>query len=177
MRFSLLFGLLALSAQLAAAQAPARPATVKTKTKTAGLPSAKSKSGTALATTRSGAPAEAGPTPSLDDERVAARANALTDNMRAALALTPQQTEKVRTINTTGVRNVEQARLRYRTNPRKLQAYIEDVGSSRLSALKDVLTPAQFNKYQRKREEKMGLPSAPATTGTAVPGLPGGAVE
>lgn len=172
MRFSLLFGLLALSAQLAAAQTSARPATVKTKTKTAGLPSAKSKSAGAAA---SPSVAEADEAPA--DDRVAARANALTDNMREALALTSPQTEKVRAINTRSVRNVEQARLRYRTDPRKLQAYIEDVGSSRLSALKDVLTPAQFAKYQRKREEKMGIPSTPAATGNAVPGLPGSATE
>lgn len=173
MKFPLLFSWLALSAQLAAAQAPARPATSKTKIKLAGPPASKARSGGAVALARpAAAPPEADAAP--DTERIAARADALTDNMRAALALTPQQTEKVRAINTTSVRNVERARLRYRTDPRKLQGYIETVGVSRLEALKDVLNPAQFDKYQRKREEKMGVPSAPANTGTPPPGLPGG---
>lgn len=175
MKLPLLLPLLALGAQLAAAQAPAQPAVVKAKIKTTGQAAAKAK--TSGAVTLAGAavsPDAATPTPPADAERVAARANALTDNMRGALALTPQQTEKIRVINLNSVRSVEQARLRYRTDPRKLQATIGSVGVSRLEALKDVLNPAQFDKYQRKREEKMGIPSAPANTGTPVPGLPGG---
>ena len=171
MKFSLLLPLLTLGAHLAAAQAPVRPATVKTKTKISG-PAAGAKTKT------SGAVALAEPTPpettaAPGPDQVTARANALTDNMRSALALSPAQAEKVRGINTTSVRNVERARLRYRAEPRKLQGYIQDIGDARLAALKDVLTPAQFDKYQRKREEKMGIPSAPANTGTPVPGLPG----
>ena len=172
MKIFLFLAPLALSAPLAMAQAPAHSATVKTKVKAAGLPSTKTKTSGAVAMAEPATTTEADATP--DVARIAARANALTENMRTALNLTPQQTEKVRTINTTGVRNVEQARLRYRTDPRKLQGYIETVGTSRLEALKEVLNPAQFDKYQRKREEKMGVPSAPANTGTPVPGLPGG---
>lgn len=172
MKLPLLLPLLALGAHLAAAQAPARPAAVKAKIKTTGQPAAKAKTSGAVAL--AGAAPDATPTPPADAERVAARANALTDNMRVALALTPQQTEKIRVINLNSVRSVEQARLRYRTDPRKLQATIASVGVSRLEALKDVLNPAQFDKYQRKREEKMGIPSAPANTGTPVPGLPDG---
>ena len=170
MKFSLLLPLLTLGAHLATAQAPARPATVKTKTKTAG-PAASTKTKT------SGAVALAQPTQAEtaapNSDQVAARANVLTDNMRTALALTPAQTEKVRVINTTSVRSVERARLRFRTDPRKLQDYIQDIGNARLAGIKEVLTPAQFDKYQRKREEKMGIPSAPANTGTPPPGLPG----
>lgn len=173
MKFFLFLAPLALSAQLSVAQTRAHSATVKTKVKTTGLPSTKSKTSGAVALASSAtAPPEADDAP--DAARIASRANALTENMRTALNLTPQQTAKVRLINTTGVRNVEQARLRYRTDPRKLQGYIESVGTSRLEALKEVLNAAQFDKYQRKREEKMGVPSAPANTGTPVPGLPGG---
>jgi hypothetical protein len=106
MKFSLFLPLLTLGAHLAAAQAPARPSTVKVKTKPAGsAPSVKAKTSAPVALA----------TP--DSDQVASRANALTDNMRTALALTPAQTEKVRVINTTSVRNVERARLRYRTDP------------------------------------------------------------
>ena len=165
----LLLSGLTLSGQLAAAQTPV---TTRPKAPAAGQPTGKTKNSRAVALVPP--PAAATPDAPADAARIAARANALTENMRAALALTPQQTEKVRVINTTGVRNVEQARLRYRTDPRKLQDYIESVGAARLEALKDVLNPAQFDKYQRKREEKMGVPSAPAATGTPAPGLPGG---
>ena len=171
MKLSLLLPLLTLSAHLAAAQTPARSTTAKAKVKPAGRPSVKAKRSTPIALASPGTAAEPDATP--DEARIAARANALTENMRAALALTPQQAEKVSVINTTGVRGVEQARLRYRAEPRKLQSIIENIGSTRLDALKDVLSPAQFDKYQRKREEKMGVPSAPANTGNPVPGLPG----
>lgn len=165
MKYLLLLSALALSAQVATAQS----ATVKTKTKGAGQPSAKTKTSGVVALAEPAA--AAGPASAADDSRTTARANALTENMRTALNLTPAQTEKVREINTTSVRNVEQGRLRYRTEPAKLKAYVEGVSVTRLQAIKDVLSPAQFDKYQRKREEKMGLPSAPAATGNAAPGL------
>lgn len=170
MKLPLLLSCLTLAAQLAAAQAPARPATVKTKVKTAGQSSVKAKSSPTVALATPAAPADTDATP--DEARIATRANALTENMRTALALTPQQTEKVSVINTTGVRNIEQARVRLRADPRKLQSFIETIGNTRLDALKDVLTPAQFDKYQRKREEKMGIPNVQGNTGNPVPGLP-----
>jgi hypothetical protein len=117
-------------------------------------------------------PAAATPTPALDEAKIEARAKALTDNMRQALALNPAQLEKVNKINVTSVRNVETARLRYRTDLRKLNGVVEDIGQSRLAALKDVLSPDQFARYQRKREEKMGVPNTSAAQGNPVPGLP-----
>ncbi|MFD1875214.1 hypothetical protein [Hymenobacter bucti] len=99
------------------------------------------------------------------------RANALTANMTPALGLTPAQVEKVRAINTNSVRNVEAARQRFRQDPGKLRGYIEDIGLARLEQLKDVLTPAQFTRYQRKREEKMGIPTSQGAQGTPPPGL------
>lgn len=115
-------------------------------------------------------PTAPAPTPPAD--KVEARAKALTDNMRQALALNPAQTAKVSQINLTSVRNVETARLQYRTDLRKLNGIIADIGQSRLAALKDVLSAEQFARYQRKREEKMGIPNTSAAQGNAVPGLP-----
>ena len=155
------------SALLALAAAPfvraQAPATVKTKVKQAGPPSAKAKT-TAAPTPSAAAPSE---------EMIDAKANALTANMQENLGLTPPQVEKVRAINRRGVEQVETARAQYRTDPRKLSGIIESAGRARLDFLKDVLTPAQFNKYQRKREEKMGIPSAQGARGNPVPGMNG----
>ena len=101
-----------------------------------------------------------------------ARVEALTTSMAQALSLTPAQIEKVRAINTTSVRNVETARQRYGQEPAKLRGYIDDVSLARLDRLKDVLTPAQFARYQQKREEKMGIPTIRGNQGTPPPGLP-----
>lgn len=146
----------------------AQSTTVKAKTKTA--------AGTTKAkTTVAAAPAPAPrPAPTPPAEKVEARANALTDNMQKALGLNPQQVEKVRQINLNSVRAVETARLQYRQDVRKMAAIIDDVGQSRLASLKDVLSPQQFDRYQRKREEKMGVPSSQGIQGNPAPGLPGG---
>ncbi len=106
-------------------------------------------------------------------DAAAARVEALTTSMSQALRLTPAQTERVRAINTTAVRNVEAARRRYRDEPQKLRSYVESVGLARLERLKDVLTPAQFARFQQKREEKMGIPKMGSNQGNPVPGLPG----
>ena len=167
MKLLLLSSLLALAtAPAVLAQAPSA-ATVKTKVKPAGQPSVKTKT-----TPAAPAPADAaGPSDAVID----AKANALTANMQKNLGLSPPQTEKVRVINRRAVDNVETARGRYRTDPRKLAGIIESISSSRLSAIKDVLTPSQFDKYQRKREEKMGVPNVQGVQGTPPPGLGGGA--
>ena len=154
---------------LAVAAAPAvqaqAPAPAKPKAKPAGLLSAKTPS--ALAP--EAASAAAGPSDAVID----AKTNALTTNMQKNLGLTPPQTEKVRAINRRGVEGVESARLRYRTDPRKLAGVVESISRSRLEHLKDVLLPAQFEKYQRKREEKMGVPNVQGVQGTPPPGLGG----
>jgi hypothetical protein len=144
------------------------PATVKTKVKPAGQASVKTKAKPAAAA------AEPADLPTAPAAVVDPKANALTANMQQNLGLSPQQTEKVRVINRRAVENVETARLRYKTDPRKLAGIIESVSSSRLSAIKDVLTPTQFAKYQRKREEKMGVPNVQGVQGTPPPGLGGG---
>lgn len=162
MKKSLLAALLFTPAALYAQTAP-----VKTKTKT-------EVAGTTVKTKeKPAAPAaKPAPVPTPSAEKVEAKAAALTDNMRQALNLTPAQTEKVRQINLTSVRNVETARLQYRSDVRKLNAVVDDIGQSRLAMLKDALAPDQFAKYQRKREEKMGVPNATGRQGNAAPGLP-----
>ncbi|MGI4821284.1 MAG: hypothetical protein ACRYFV_08745 [Janthinobacterium lividum] len=111
-------------------------------------------------------------TPTPAPASTAARVEALTTSMAQALSLTPAQIEKVRAINTTAVRNVETARQRYGQEPAKLRSYIDDVSLARLDRLKDVLTSAQFARYQQKREEKMGIPTVRGNQGTPPPGLP-----
>ncbi len=113
------------------------------------------------------------PAPELNEEKIAERATALTANMQKALGLNPQQMAKVGQINLLGVRNVETARQTYRQDVRKMASVIDDIGQSRLAQLKDVLSPAQFDRYQRKREEKMGVPSSQGVQGNPAPGLPG----
>lgn len=122
----------------------------------------------AAATARPAAPAA----PILNEQQIATRANALTDNMQKALGLNPQQVEKVRQINLVSVRGVESARQKYARNVRKMAGVVDDIGQSRLEMLKETLTAAQFDKYQRKREEKMGVPSSQGVQGNAAPGLP-----
>ncbi|MBF9236572.1 hypothetical protein I2I05_04105 [Hymenobacter sp. BT683] len=167
MKSLMLLSLLALAtAPAVLAQAPTAANTVKTKVKPAGQPSVKTKT-----TQVAEAPAVAGPSDAVIDTK----ANALTVNMQKNLGLNPQQTEKVRVINRRAIDNVETARLRYRTDPRKLAGVVESISSSRLSAIKEVLTSAQFDKYQRKREEKMGVPNVQGVQGNPAPGLGGGA--
>ncbi|KUG08687.1 hypothetical protein [Solirubrum puertoriconensis] len=121
--------------------------------------------------------AQAAPAPKLDDAKIEAQANGLTQSLKQALALSPQQEEKVRQINLRSVRQVEEARVRHRADLRKLNGIIEDIGQSRMAALKDVLTVAQFDKYQKAREKKMGIPNTQGNQGNAVPGLPPGRGE
>jgi hypothetical protein len=165
MKILLLASLLALASapSVLAQQAPGA-ATVKTKVKPAGQASVKTK-------TTPAPPTEAFEAPS--DAIIDAKANGLTTNMQQNLGLSPQQVEKVRAINRRAVEMVETARARYRTEPRKVANVVETAGRSRLELLKDVLTPAQFAKYQRKREEKMGIPNGQGPVGNAAPGLRG----
>jgi Spy/CpxP family protein refolding chaperone len=169
MKILLLSSLLAVAgAPTVLAQAPAR-AVVKTKAKPAGQAGVKTKTRIPAVPAAPEAPA-----PLADPAVVDAKSNALTTNMQQNLGLTPQQTEKVRAINRRSIDAVESAHLRYKADPRKLAGVVESVSSSRLSAIKDVLTPQQFAKYQRKREEKMGVPNVQGVQGTPPPGLGSG---
>ncbi|MBC6609907.1 hypothetical protein H8B15_03170 [Hymenobacter sp. BT507] len=119
---------------------------------------------------RTATPAAAAATPALNETQLTERATTLTANMQKGLGLNPQQVEKVQKINLTSMRAVETARAQYRRDLRKMAGIVEDVSQSRLAALKEVLSPTQFDRYQRKREEKMGVPSGSAAQGNPAPG-------
>ncbi|GAA4382856.1 hypothetical protein [Hymenobacter koreensis] len=165
MKRTLLAGLLLVGAPAAWAQT----ATVKTKTKS-------ETDGTSVKTkTAAPAPAAAqrAPAPKLTDEQITAKARELTLNLKQGLSLSPQQEVKVQEINERSIRQVETARVQYRSDLRKLNLTVDDIGQARLSALKDALTPAQFARYQQQREKKMGIPNVQGVQGNAVPGLRG----
>ncbi|MDX5346944.1 MAG: hypothetical protein LPJ89_02760 [Hymenobacteraceae bacterium] len=109
------------------------------------------------------------------EARMQERANQMTNGMARHLGLSGAQIAKVREINLMSVRQVEEARAKYKNDLKSFQYQMELISDSRLSRIKDVLTPQQFDMYQRKREEKMGLPqpqnsAAPAGGGIQVPG-------
>ncbi|CAN5919330.1 hypothetical protein BH24BAC1_BH24BAC1_08190 [soil metagenome] len=100
------------------------------------------------------APGAATPAPqTLED-----RSEAITASMVKNLRLNPAQAGKVRQINLNSMQMVEALRQQYKTDPNRLDQEVKTISSSRLSQLKDVLTPAQFSAYQQRREAKMGLP-------------------
>ena len=86
------------------------------------------------------------------------KGRALTENMNKNLQFTPKQYEEVLKINQRSISQAEYAKVRYIRNLKKMNNEIQNIGSSRLSLLKDVLTEQQFQKYNQKRAEKMGLP-------------------
>jgi hypothetical protein len=87
------------------------------------------------------------------------KGRALTQNMDKNLHFTPQQYEDVLKINQRSISQAEYAKVRYIKRLKKMNAEIQNIGASRLSLLKDVLSLQQFEAYNRKREEKMGMPS------------------
>ena len=86
------------------------------------------------------------------------KGRALTENMNKNLQFSPKQYEEVLKINQRSISQVEYAKVHYIKNLRKMNNEIQNIGASRMSLLKDVLTPQQFQKYNQKREEKMGIP-------------------
>ena len=68
---------------------------------------------------------------------------------------------------------MEAAKVKHQKNPRAMVAEADRISESRLARIKDVLSADQFNKYQRKREQEMGI-STPANSsqpsGIQVPG-------
>ena len=159
---------------LTAASAPATlaqsTATVKTKVKPNDAPNVKTKTEVVVPDAEAAAEARQ----EAFDAKIAEKANALTANMQQNLGLRGPQLDRVREINLRGVEGVERARRQHLRDPRKMASVIDDISATRMSLLKDVLTPQQFDKYQRKREEKMGIPNAQGNQGTLPPGLGGG---
>ena len=105
------------------------------------------------------------PTPQAKRITPEQRAEHITTSMVKNLGLNSAQTAKVRQINLQSVNQMEEARIKHQKNPRAMVDQADLISQSRLSRLKDVLSPDQFNKYQRKREQEMGItqPASPNT--------------
>ncbi|SFH03811.1 hypothetical protein [Pontibacter chinhatensis] len=86
------------------------------------------------------------------------RAEAITAGFTKNLRLSPQQSQKVYAINLSSLKSAEEAQKKYKNNPKKLVTQMDMISQTRLSQLKDILTPQQFQQYQQRREEKMGVP-------------------
>ncbi|MBD1395593.1 hypothetical protein H9Q13_00310 [Pontibacter sp. JH31] len=86
------------------------------------------------------------------------RADEITAGMVKNLRLVPQQVAKLKEVNRNSMRQAEEARSRYKSDPRKLAEQMDIISQTRLSLIKDILTEQQFAQYQSRREEKMGVP-------------------
>lgn len=86
------------------------------------------------------------------------RAAAITNSMVKHLRLTPDQAQKVAQVNLSSMQMAEEAKVKYKKNPKKLATQMDIISETRLSLIKDILTPFQFSQYQQRREEKMGVP-------------------
>ena len=86
------------------------------------------------------------------------RADEITAGMVKHLRLTPEQAKKLKTINLSSMQSAEKARLKYKADPRQAAQQMDIISQTRLSQIKDLLTPQQFAQYQQRREEKMGVP-------------------
>jgi Spy/CpxP family protein refolding chaperone len=86
------------------------------------------------------------------------RADEITAGMVKNLRLVPDQAKKLQAVNRTNMRHAEEARTKYKSDPRKLAEQMDIISQTRLSQIKDILTEQQFAQYQSRREEKMGVP-------------------
>ncbi|WP_242928715.1 hypothetical protein [Pontibacter vulgaris] len=86
------------------------------------------------------------------------RAEAITASMAKNLRLTPDQVKKVQAINLESMRNAEKVQKKYKADPKQVVQQMDIISQTRLSRIKDVLTQPQFEQYQQRREEKMGVP-------------------
>lgn len=89
---------------------------------------------------------------------LAQRAQAITTSMVKSLHLNAAQAQKLQAVNLASLQSAETAKEKYKNDPRQAVAYIEMISQGRLSKIKDILTPEQFQQYQQRREEKMGVP-------------------
>ena len=132
-----------------------------TKTKTKTKTTTPAKTAVKKPVTRKGAdklPQETPEQKSAREKMAIEKGRALTQNMDKNLQFSPEQFEAVLKINQQSIAQAELAKFQYLKKMKKMNAEIQNIGASRLSLLKDVLTPQQFQKYNQKREEKMGLP-------------------
>ena len=98
------------------------------------------------------APAQSAP------KAVEQRAADITSGMAKHLRLTPEQAKQVGEINLNSMKQADKVLKQYKNDPKKAAAEMDVISQSRLSLIKDVLTPQQFAQYQQRREEKMGVP-------------------
>jgi Spy/CpxP family protein refolding chaperone len=87
------------------------------------------------------------------------RADEITAGMAKNLRLSPDQTAKLKHINLTSMQQAEDAKVKYKEDPRMIVKQMDIISQTRLSQIKDILTPFQFQQYQDRREEKMGVPN------------------
>lgn len=93
------------------------------------------------------------------------RAQAMTLSMTQHLKLSGAQAAKVREINLTSIQMMEQSRNELKNDPRQLQVTMERISATRLTALKEVLTPTQFTQFNAHRERKMGVSTGAGPSG------------
>jgi len=92
------------------------------------------------------------------EKTVEQRAQEVTASMAKHLRLTPEQVKKVGAINLSNMQHLQDAITKYKKDSGKLAAQVDIINQTRLSQIKDVLTPHQFDMYQQRREEKLGVP-------------------
>ncbi|WP_162425877.1 hypothetical protein [Pontibacter pudoricolor] len=103
------------------------------------------------------APAQSAP------KTVEQRAADITAGMARNLRLTPEQTKKVAEINLVSMKEADKVFKKHKNDPKKVASEMEIITETRLSRIKDILTPLQFSQYQQRREEKMGVPKEAQT--------------
>ncbi|RAU81762.1 hypothetical protein [Pontibacter arcticus] len=86
------------------------------------------------------------------------RAEEITNGMSRNLRLNAEQTKKLYVINLESMKQAEKAKVKHKNDPRKTVQQMDIISQTRLSQVKDILSPAQFQQYQERREEKMGVP-------------------
>ncbi|PRY07354.1 hypothetical protein CLV24_1233 [Pontibacter ummariensis] len=99
----------------------------------------------------------------VDEKALEQRADAITASMVSHLRLSPEQAQEIKGINRSSMKFMEEAKLKYKDNPRKMVQQLDVISETRLSKIKDVLTPQQFQQYQNRREDKMGVPNEAQT--------------
>ncbi|MBB6610749.1 hypothetical protein H7F15_06845 [Pontibacter sp. Tf4] len=87
------------------------------------------------------------------------RATAITNGMVKHLQLNPEQARRLAEVNLNSMKMAEEAKKKYKKDPKKVVAQLDAISETRLSLIKDILTPQQFAQYQQRREEKMGVPN------------------
>ncbi|MFD2515291.1 hypothetical protein ACFSRY_15570 [Pontibacter locisalis] len=93
-----------------------------------------------------------------EEKSIEERAKEITASMASHLRLTPEQTQKLHAVNLKSMVSAEEAKEKYKANPREAVKQMDIINQTRLSQIKDILSPMQFQQYQQRREEKMGVP-------------------